>query len=91
MRGGSPGVDHALRDPFVIEVRDLLAQMEVIHQSGPATTGLQRIISLSKALTLGRSEKIAVLRRHLADSRRENRLPGGVRSEAPAGARLFFG
>ena len=60
-----PGVHYALGNAFVIEVRDLLAEMKIVHQRGPAAADLQRVIGLGEALTLCRGEEIAVLRRTL--------------------------
>ena len=59
------GMHHPLRDPFMIEVRDLLAQMEVLHQRRPAITGLQRVIGVGQAHALGRGEELPRLRANL--------------------------
>ena len=44
MGGRTPGMHDALRNAFVVEVGDLLAQDEVFQQGRPAQTGFQRIL-----------------------------------------------
>src|SRR4030095_126351 len=44
MRAGTAGVDDALGDTLVVEVRDLLAQDEVFEERRAAQAGLQRIL-----------------------------------------------
>jgi hypothetical protein len=40
VRAGAAGVDDPLRDPFMVEVEDLFAQVKVFEQDGPARAGL---------------------------------------------------
>src|SRR5690606_16049528 len=44
VRGRSPRVNDPLGDALVVEVRDLLAQDEVLEQRRPAKAGLQRAL-----------------------------------------------
>ena len=65
MRAGAAGVHHALRDPLVVEVHDLLAQVEVLQQdrarAGPAlsewsVSGMRTpfgVVSMSPACARG--------------------------------------
>jgi hypothetical protein len=72
VRPGAASVDHALRDALVVEVHDLLAEMEVVHQRRPALPHLQRIVGVRQTLTLRRRQELTVLRRHAARARCQN-------------------
>ena len=61
-----------------------LAQVEVLHQRGPAATGLQRVVGLRQTLTLRRRQEVAVLRGHLAHPGRQYWLSRRVCSEPSA-------
>ncbi len=55
--GGAAGVDHSFRDPLVVEVGDLLAQVVVLQQHGAASARLQRVVGVAQARSLrGRQE-----------------------------------
>jgi hypothetical protein len=41
-------VHHALRDAFVVEVRDLLAQVVVLEQDRSPGTGLERVVGVAQ-------------------------------------------
>ncbi len=55
------GVDHALRDPLVVEVGDLLAEVVVLHEQGATLTRAQRMAGLAQARTLRCGEVLALL------------------------------
>jgi hypothetical protein len=42
-------MDHALRDPLVVEVRDLLAEVMVLEQGRTAFARLQRVVGVVEA------------------------------------------
>ena len=44
MGAEAAGVDDPLRDPLVVEVEDLLAEVEVLEQRGTALPGTQRVL-----------------------------------------------
>ena len=44
MRGRAARMDHALRDALVVEMRDLLAQDEILQQRRSAHAGLERVV-----------------------------------------------
>ena len=44
VRSRAAGVDDALGNPLVVEMRDLLAQDEVFEQRRPAQTGLEGVL-----------------------------------------------
>ena len=52
MRAGAAGVDHALGDALVVEVRDLLAQVVVLQQHRAALPGLQGVVGVGEAQAL---------------------------------------
>ena len=81
-------VHHALGDALVVEVHDLLAEMEVVHQRRAPHTGLQRVVRVRQAHTEAGREEVAVLRGDLARPRREHRcirLAHGPTLPRPAG------
>ncbi len=53
--GGAAGMDHSFRNPFVVEVGDLLAQVEVLEQRRPSIAGLERVIGVGQPQHLGPS------------------------------------
>jgi hypothetical protein len=59
MGGGAAGVDDALGYALVVEVRDLLAQYEVLQQHGPAGSCLQRILVVGDPHPLIRRQRLA--------------------------------
>ena len=69
MRAGAAGVHHALGNALVVEVGDLLAEVEVLHEGRPALAGLERIVGVRDAhalvgrqvLTLGACLKLVEL------------------------------
>ncbi len=61
MRGSAAGVDDPLGDPFVIEVRDLLAEVEVLQQCRAAITGAQGVVGIVDTKALCRREPLARL------------------------------
>ena len=91
MRRRATRVDDPLRDPLVVEVRDLLAQDEVLEQRRPAETGLQR------RLVVGDGD--ALVRRHALSGRiganaiKRRAARAGARCRCPSGlvVRRVFG
>ena len=61
VRGGTAGVHHPLRDALMVEVGDLLPQVEVLQQRGARGAGLERVIGVRQAQTLGRGQKLTGL------------------------------
>ena len=61
MRPGAAGVHHALRDPLVVEVGDLLAQVVVAQQHRSAGPGLERVVGVGDPDALRGGEVLAVL------------------------------
>lgn len=53
MRTITAGVNHALGDSFVIEMENLLAKMEIIHDKRPARTNPKGILVVRHRPTLG--------------------------------------
>jgi hypothetical protein len=49
VRAGAAGVHHALGDPLVVEVHDLLAQVEVLQEDRPARPRLERVVAVGDA------------------------------------------
>jgi hypothetical protein len=45
-------MDDTFGYPLVVKVRDLLAQMEVLHQGRAALSGLQRVVGVRQAQSL---------------------------------------
>ena len=56
MRGRPAGVHHTLRDPLVIEVRDLLTQMVVLEQGRAPRPRFQRVVGVVQPRPLRRGE-----------------------------------
>jgi len=54
-------VDHALGDPLVVEVRHLLAEVEVFEQSRAAHAGLERILVVGDGEALVGGELLALV------------------------------
>ena len=77
MGGRTASVHHPLGDALVVEVRDLLTEVEVLHERRPAGARLQRVIGLLQSLALERRQELAVLGRDRARPRRRNRSTGG--------------
>jgi hypothetical protein len=59
VRAGAARVHDALRDALVIEVRDLLAQHEVLEQRRPAQAGLERALVVGDGHALVGGEALA--------------------------------
>jgi hypothetical protein len=51
---------HPLRDAFVVEVEDLLAQHEVLEQRRTRCTGTQAVLVVRDGDALGRGQPLAV-------------------------------
>jgi hypothetical protein len=47
----------ALGDAFMVEMRDLLAEVEVLQQAGPTVAGFERMVGVGQSQTLGRGEE----------------------------------
>jgi len=58
---GPTGVDHPLGDALVVEVGDLLAEVEVLHQRRAPLALLQRVVGVIDPQALGRGQPIAGL------------------------------
>lgn len=56
------GVDDALRDPLVVEVRDLLPQVMVLQQHRPTGTRLQRVVRVVQPDPLRSRQPLPALR-----------------------------
>ena len=54
-------VHHALRNPLVVEVGDLLAKMKILEKRRPAVARLERMVGVGKAQTLAGGEEITAL------------------------------
>jgi len=54
-------VHHALGDPLVVEVRDLLAQVVVLQQRGATLAGLERVVAVAQPGAVGRGEEGTLL------------------------------
>ena len=81
MGAGAAGVDDPLRDAFVVEVRDLLAQVVVLQEDGAAAAGLERVVGVGQSGALRGGQVRALLpRRVLAVLRRR---AGGAVGVAP--------
>ncbi len=61
VRSCAPGVHDPLRDPLVVEVRDLLAQVVVLEERGPTLAGLERVVGVPQACSLGGRQEGALL------------------------------
>ncbi len=61
----APGVHDPLRDPLVVEVRDLLPQVVVLQQHRAARTGLQRVVRVRQPRSQCGGQVAAVLRRRV--------------------------
>jgi hypothetical protein len=48
VRRGAARVHHPLRNAFVIEVRDLFAEVKVFQQGGPAVACLQGVVGVMR-------------------------------------------
>ena len=59
--GGAAGVHDPLRDPLVVEVGDLLAQVEVLQQRRAALAGLQRVVGVGQPQPLRGGQVLARL------------------------------
>src|SRR5690348_6579936 len=54
----TPCVHHALRDALMVEMKNLLAKMEVLKSSGPARANSQRILVIgNRCSLLGRQDR----------------------------------
>lgn len=70
--GGAPGGHHPLRNPFVVEVHDLLAQMVVLEQDRAARSGRQGVVGVVRPRPLcGRQVRAALRHARLV-------RPGGL-------------
>ena len=86
VRPGTPRVHDALRDPLVVEVHDLLAQVEVLEQDRAARTRLERVVAVGDAHPVRRGQRVArltpriapVLRALVADSGGADGPRGGL-------------
>ena len=87
MRARAARVNDALRDPLVIEVRDLLAQDEVFEQRGTAQSGLERVLVVGDRDALVGGQHLA---RGIGTYSIE-RVDGRVDTGAGRGARLVAG
>ena len=58
---GATGVDDTLRDALVVEVRDLLAEVEILQERRPALPRLQRVISVRQAHSVCRGQPVTGL------------------------------
>ncbi len=90
VRSCSTGVHHTLRDPLVIEVHDLLAEVEVLQQRRSPHAGRQRVVGVGQALALCRSQEVAVLSGDLAPPRVQYRRLGRAGDEAALGPLLIL-
>ena len=79
---GAAGVHDPLRDPLVVEVGDLLAQVVVLQQGRAALAGLQRVVGVAQPGALGRRQE-AALRRHVRGGTSVS-APVAVRRSGPA-------
>ena len=61
MRAGASCMDDALRNALVIEVRDLFAEDEILHQRGAAFTALERVLIVGDRDALIGRQQIAGL------------------------------
>jgi hypothetical protein len=61
VRAGAAGVHHALRDPLVVEVHDLLAQVEVLEQDRTARPPRERVVAVGDAHPVRRGQLVAGL------------------------------
>ena len=52
----------SLRDPFVVEVSDLLSEMKVLEQRRTTRTGLQGVVCIGQPQALRGGEMLAALR-----------------------------
>ena len=79
-------VDDAFRDPLVVEVRDLLAQHEVLEQRRPAQTRLERaLVVCDRHALVGRQHASA----RVAASRIQGCVRGALSDPRAARAELF--
>jgi hypothetical protein len=69
VRRGPAGMDDALRDALVIEVRDLLPEVEVFEQCRTPQPCLQRVVSIGEPYALSRRQELARLCRSLRGGR----------------------
>lgn len=70
--GGAPGGHHPLRNPFVVEVHDLLTQMVVLEQDRAARSGRQGVVGVVRPRPLcGRQVRAALRHARLV-------RPGGL-------------
>jgi hypothetical protein len=58
VRGAAARVDDALGNSLVIEVRDLLAEVEILEKRGSALPGLQGVLVVVDARALVRREDL---------------------------------
>ena len=61
MGGGTACMHHPLGNALVVEMGDLLAQVEILQQGGPAFANLERMVRVGQPHPLGRREKIPAL------------------------------
>lgn len=61
MGGRTACVHHPLRDPLVIEVRDLLTEMVVLEQGRSPGSRLERVIGVVQPRALRRGEVLTLL------------------------------
>ena len=59
--GCTPGMHDPLGNALMVEVRDLLAQMEVFEERGPSLARLERMVGIGQTHTLSRGQEIAAL------------------------------
>lgn len=76
MGGCAAGVHDPLRDAFVVEMRDLLAQVVVLQQHWAPRPCLQRVVGVVQSCALRGGQEFSGLR-HLG-LRDARRLPGGA-------------
>lgn len=79
--GGAPGGHHPLRNPFVVEVHDLLTQMVVLEQDRAARSGRQGVVGVVRPRPLcGRQVRAALRHARLVRPRGLAGRTHGLRS-----------
>src|SRR6202012_4017852 len=61
MGGRAPGMDDTFGDPFVVEVHDFLAQMEIVEQRRTPLADPETVVGVVNRDTCGRRESFAAL------------------------------
>ena len=62
MRARTAGVHHAFRNTFAVEVGQLVVEMEVLQQRGPARPGFERVLVVRNFDALGGGHPEALAR-----------------------------